>query len=87
MSFQRVSDYLFGGTPEWFDKNEPCQFLADGQASIAHLADAIGLRGQKPNDLMFAKPKLAETDLHVMRCTELFDSHSHTVIVGGGESY
>jgi len=22
LSFQRVSNYLFGGTPEWLDKNE-----------------------------------------------------------------
>jgi len=52
--------------------------MADRQASIAHLTDAVGLRRQKPNDLMFAKPKLAEAGLYVMRCRKLFDSHSRT---------
>ena len=52
--------------------------MADRQASIGHLADAVGLRRQKPNDLMFAKPKLSEADLDVMRYTKLFDAHRHT---------
>ena len=41
--------------------------MADRQASIAHLTDAVGLPRQEPNDLMFVKPNLAEAELDVSK--------------------
>jgi len=62
---------------ELLHKNKRSQSLADGQAGVADLADAIGLVGQKLDDLLFAKANLTKANLHLRRCAQPFDSHSY----------
>jgi hypothetical protein len=48
------------------------QLLADREAGVANLADEIGLAGEQPYNLVFAKAKLTQTVLQVRRGTKLF---------------
>ncbi len=49
--------------------------LADGQTGLADLADEIGLAGEQSDDVVFAKPELAEPILNLRPGTERFDAH------------
>ena len=48
---------------------------ADTKANVAHLADYIGLLGQKPNFLLFAKAHFAEAMFKFGWGGELFDTN------------
>jgi hypothetical protein len=63
------------GRTQWLDENDSGKLFADGEARVAHLANEIGLAGQQPNDLIFAKAELAQAVLHFRGGTELFDAH------------
>jgi hypothetical protein len=48
------------------------QLLADGEAGIADLADEIGLAGQQPDNLVFAKAKFAQAILEFRGSAKAF---------------
>jgi hypothetical protein len=59
-----------------FDENDSGKLFADRQARVANLAYEIGLAGQQPDNLVFAKTKLAKAVLHFWRRTKLFNADS-----------
>ena len=62
------------GGLEGFDEDDFSQFLADGEAGIADLADIIGVAGEEPNYLVLAEADFAEAILHFRGSAELFDT-------------
>jgi hypothetical protein len=85
-SGQIVSSQIEVGRKSWeliqsrferLDHDQLGQLLADGEAGIANLADEIGLAGEKPDDLVFAKAEFAQTVLQFRGCTKLLDAHGH----------
>jgi hypothetical protein len=61
----------------WLDHDELGQLLADRKAGIANLADEIGLAGEEPDDLVFAKAEFTEAVLEFRRGAKLLDPDSH----------
>ena len=59
-----------------FNKDQLCQLLADGQPSIADLADKIVPAGYQADDLVFAETDFAEAILNLGRGAKLFDADS-----------
>jgi hypothetical protein len=50
-----------------FDQDSFGKLLAYGQAGITNLANEIGLAGEKPDDLVFAKSEFTEPILNLRR--------------------
>jgi hypothetical protein len=62
---------------EGLDHDQLCQLLADGEAGVADLADEIGLAGEEPDNLVFAKAEFAQAVLEFRSGAKLFDAHGH----------
>ena len=54
------------------DHNQLSQLLADGEPGITNLANEIGLAGEEPNDLVFAKAKFSKPILKIRGGAKLF---------------
>jgi hypothetical protein len=61
-----------GGGLEGFDEDDFGQFLADGEAGIADLADVIGVAGEESNDLVLAEADFTQAILHFRGSAKLF---------------
>ena len=70
LSYPLLNDF----TAERFDQDELRQLLADGQASIADLADEIRLAGQQPDDLILTQTQLPQAVLEFGRGAEPLDA-------------
>jgi hypothetical protein len=63
---------------DWLDHDQLSQLLADGEAGIADLANEIGLAGEEPDNLVFAKAEFTEAVLQFRDSAKLFYAHGYT---------
>ena len=60
-----------------FNQNRLGQLFADGESSVAHLADKIGLAGEQLDNVVLAKSQLAESILNFGRRAQLLNPNRY----------